>query len=285
MSSSPNVVTEAASSVLRPRLAFLPLAGRIADFTSGLYGKTHPVLRSAILSALDDGLQLGMHTPSEATLAQLLVERFPSVEQVRFANSGTEANMLAIACAQKHTGRERVMVFEGGYHGSLLCGFTRKEVRGAGVKDLATKRVLRAPFDFVVGPYNDLEETRRLATEAGQDLACIVVEPMLGSFRSLLPVEASKSADVVPFVCARFLTGAGGCIPGDPVFLHGLRALATDLGAVLIFDEVQTARLSVGGRQALLNVRPTPSPSDRQKAPLTDTRSFNPRAPSLADRP
>lgn len=128
-----------------------------------------------------------MHTPSESTLAQLLVERFPSIEQVRFANSGTEANMLAISCAQKYTGRERVMVFEGGYHGSLLCGFSRKEVRGLGVGDPATKRLLRAPFDFVVGPYNDLEETRRLATEAGQDLACIVVEPMLGSFLSCSP--------------------------------------------------------------------------------------------------
>ncbi|AAW44239.2 hypothetical protein CNF01050 [Cryptococcus deneoformans JEC21] len=192
----------------------------VSDFTSGIYGKSHPVLIDAIKEALDNGLQLGAHTLAETTLASHFTSRFPSIELVRFANSGTEANILAISTAIKHTGRKKVLVFEGGYHGSVMSHF---HMKGGDGDDL------KVPFDFVVCSYNDRKATDALISQHPSEIGAILVEPMLG---------------------------AGGCIPGDPAFLQFLREKASSIGAVLIFDEVQTARLSTGGRQKILGITP-----------------------------
>lgn len=188
----------------------------LGEYTAGLYGHNHPIIRQAIDAALDDGWNLGACGRREAALAELLCARFPSLEQVRFTNSGTEANLLALATATVHTGRRSVLVFQGGYHGSVLS-FDRGGVP------------INVPHRWIVGSYNDLADTERLIRQHAGELAAILVEPMLGS---------------------------GGCVPADPAFLQLLRSAADDIGAVLIFDEVMTSRMSAGGMQHRLGITP-----------------------------
>jgi glutamate-1-semialdehyde 2,1-aminomutase len=188
----------------------------LGDYTAGLYGHNNPVIRKAVDAALDGGWNLGAHGEHEARLAAVLCERVPSLELVRFTNSGTEANLLAIATATLHTGRRTVLVFDGGYHGAVLA------FGDGGVP-------VNVPHRFVVGQYNDLAATERLVAEHARDLAAILVEPMLGS---------------------------GGCVPAAPEFLRFLRDKATETGAVLVFDEVMTSRMAGGGMQELLGITP-----------------------------
>ncbi|MCW2596438.1 MAG: aminotransferase class III-fold pyridoxal phosphate-dependent enzyme, partial [Jatrophihabitans sp.] len=188
----------------------------LGEYTAGLYGHNNPVIRRAIDAALDGGWNLGAHGVTEAKLAGLLCERFPSVELVRFTNSGTEANLLALATACATTGRRKVLVFDGAYHGSILS------FGGGGIP-------INAPHDWVVGTYNDTTGSRELIRHHGADLAAILAEPMLGS---------------------------GGCVPADPQFLTALRDGADATGAVLIFDEVMTSRMSDGGLQKRLGITP-----------------------------
>lgn len=188
----------------------------LGEYTAGLYGHSDPVILAAIRGALDGGLVLGAPNRYENELARLLCARFPCCELVRFTNSGTEANLMAIGAARAATGRDRIMVFEGSYHGGVLS-FAHGDTP------------LNTPFSFVFGRYNDLRTTlERLRPVAGE-LAAILVEPMMG---------------------------AGGAIPGDPAFLQGLRDAASEHGIVLIFDEVMTSRLSGGGLQRHLGITP-----------------------------
>lgn len=188
----------------------------LAEFTAGLYGHSHPVIREAVVAALDGGINLTGHNLLEAQLARLVSERFRSLERLRFTNSGTEANLLAITAAKAFTRRNKVLVFKGAYHGGVLTF-------------AGGHSPVNVPHDFVIGRYNDREATAALVAEHGTDLAAIVVEPM---------------------------QGAGGCIVGRPEFLQDLRRLATEAGALLIFDEVMTSRLAPGGRQSVLGIRP-----------------------------
>lgn len=188
----------------------------LGEYTAGLYGHSHPVIRAAIDTALDGGWNLGGHGAREAQLARLVCDRFPSIDLVRFTNSGTEANLLAIATALVVSGRRKVLVFEGGYHGGVLY------FGGGGIP-------INAPHDWVLGRYNDVAATRALIDAHAAEIGAILVEPMLGS---------------------------GGCIPADAGFLAMLRDAATRIGAVLIFDEVMTSRMSAGGRQAQLGIVP-----------------------------
>lgn len=192
------------------------LLDALGEFTAGLYGHSDPVIRQAIVQALDSGLSLSSHTLREVELAELITQRFPAMPLLRFTNSGTEANLMALAAAVAHTGRRKVLVFEGAYHGGVLA------FGGA-------PSAVNVPHDWVMAPYNDLEAATALVRQHGTELAAILVEPLLG---------------------------AGGCIPGEPAFLHGLQALARDSGALLVLDEVMSSRLSVGGRQALLGLQP-----------------------------
>ena len=188
----------------------------LGEYTAGLYGHSNPVIRAAIDAALDGGWNLGGHGVMEARLAALICERFPGIDLVRFTNSGTEANVMALATATAVTGRRSVLVFEGGYHGGVLYF-----VNG-GIP-------INLPHRWVLGRYNDAAGASALVEAHAHDLAAILVEPMQGS---------------------------GGCIPGDPAFLQALRHGADRCGAVLIFDEVMTSRMSAGGQQARLGIRP-----------------------------
>ncbi|MFZ2652637.1 MAG: aminotransferase class III-fold pyridoxal phosphate-dependent enzyme [Burkholderiaceae bacterium] len=188
----------------------------LGEFTAGLYGHSHPVIREALHAALADGLSLSSHTVCEAALAREIRGRFTSMELLRFTNSGTEANLLALAVAKVHTGRRKVLVFEGAYHGGVLAF-------GGG------NSPVNVPHEFVLAPYNDLDAARAIVARDGAALAAVLVEPMLGS---------------------------GGCIPGEPAFLRGLEELAGACGALFVLDEVMTSRLSIGGRQALLGLKP-----------------------------
>ena len=188
----------------------------LGEYTAGLYGHSNPVIRAALDAALDRGWNLGAHGTMEAQLARLIVDRFPSIDLVRFTNSGTEANLMAVATAIAVTDRPKVMVFDGGYHGGVLY------FGGGGIP-------INAPHQWVLGQYNDAEGAVALARAHAGELACILVEPMMGS---------------------------GGCIPAEPGFLQALRDVATETGAVLIFDEVMTSRMSAGGQQAQLGITP-----------------------------
>ncbi|NWF46462.1 aminotransferase class III-fold pyridoxal phosphate-dependent enzyme [Hydrogenophaga sp. D2P1] len=188
----------------------------LGEFTAGLYGHSNAVIRQAIIDALADGLSLSSHNRREVALAAEIQRRFPSMALMRFTNSGTEASLLALATAKAFTARPKIMVFDGAYHGGLLSF-------GRGGSPI------NVPHAYVVAPYNDLAAAQALVHAHGPTLAAIVVEPMLG---------------------------AGGCIPGEPAFLRGLSELARGCGALLVFDEVQTSRLSIGGRQAQLGITP-----------------------------
>ena len=192
----------------------------LGEFTAGLYGHSAAPIRAAIVAALEGGLSLSSHTLREVELAHEIVRRFPSMPLLRFTNSGTEANLLALAAAVAHTGRRKVMVFEGAYHGGVIS------FGGVGSSGSGSVNV---PHEWLIAPYNDLDAATAIVNREGDALAAILVEPMLG---------------------------AGGCIPGTPEFLHGLRRLADESGALLGFDEVMTSRLSCGGRQALLGITP-----------------------------
>ncbi|HEV2784520.1 MAG TPA: aminotransferase class III-fold pyridoxal phosphate-dependent enzyme [Actinophytocola sp.] len=188
----------------------------LGDYTAGLYGHDNRVIRSAVDEALDAGWGFGAQCVHEARLATVLCERFPALDLVRFTNSGTEANLLALATATAHTGRGTILVFAGAYHGSVLY-FGEPAIP------------INVPHRFVVGEYNDAGVTGELIDRHAADLAAILVEPMIGS---------------------------GGCIPGDPAFLAFLRRRADETGALLVFDEVMTSRMSRGGMQALLGITP-----------------------------
>jgi glutamate-1-semialdehyde 2,1-aminomutase len=188
----------------------------LGEYTAGLFGHSDPIIEAAIAKALRDGVVLGGPNQYEGKLAEAICARFPSIELVRFCNSGTEANMLAIQTARFMTRRDKVMVFAYGYHGSVFY-----------FGDKAGQ--LNLPIPWVVGDYNEIEGTRALLRQHAASLAAVVVEPMQGS---------------------------GGCVPGDPAFLAMLREETRKAGIILIFDEVMTSRLSPSGRQGALGIAP-----------------------------
>jgi len=188
----------------------------LSEFTAGIYGHSHPAIHSAIAAALEGGLNFGAHNLLEARFAAVICARFPSIELVRFTNSGTEANLMAVSAARAITERPKILVFEGGYHGGVFY------FRGHG-------SALNAPFDYLLGRYNDPAAVEELVRPHRAELAAILVEPMQGTT---------------------------GCIPAERAFLAGLRALADETGALLIFDEVMTSRLAPGGLQEAHGILP-----------------------------
>jgi glutamate-1-semialdehyde 2,1-aminomutase len=188
----------------------------LGEFTAGLYGHSNPVIRTAVIEALDNGINLGGHNLLEPQLARLICDRFPSVQSVRFTNSGTEANLMAVALAKAATKRQRIMVFSGAYHGGVFTFGARPSS-------------VNVPHDFLIAPYNDAEAARLMLEAHRGEVAAVLVEPMLG---------------------------AGGCIPAEPEFLQALRDATAETGTLLIFDEVMTSRLSSGGRQKLVGITP-----------------------------
>lgn len=188
----------------------------LAEYTAALYGHSHPVIAHALTTAMANGLNLSAHTELEARLATLIVERFSCIAQVRFTNSGTEANLLALAAAKAYAGRAGIIAFNGGYHGGVLS-----------FNGPAT--AMNVPHQVHLADYNDLHSVERLLHEHRGAIAAILVEPMLG---------------------------ASGCICAENGFLEGLRNMSRAHGALLIFDEVMTSRLGPGGLQEKLGITP-----------------------------
>ncbi len=188
----------------------------LGDYTAALLGHNPPEVAAAVRRVLDRGWSLGAIADGEHRLAELLCQRFPSIEQIRFTNSGTEANLMAIQLARHVTGRSSVLVADNAYHGGLLYF-------GPGGS------ALQAPFPFVRGTFNDLDSMAAHLTGDPDSPACVLIEPMLG---------------------------AGGGIRGSEEFLAGLRDLCHRSGTLLIFDEVMTSRMSTGGAQQRLGITP-----------------------------
>lgn len=188
----------------------------LGNYTAGLLGHSPAAVVDAARAAIACGISLGSVHAAEVRLAELLVERFPSIETVRFTNSGTEANLMALALATHHTGRSKIVVFRHGYHGGVLS-FGRDD------------NPVNVPHDWLLVDYDDTDGAQGAFDAHASDIAAVLVEPMQGS---------------------------GGCFPGDPAFLARLRSLCTEHGSLLIFDEVMTSRFSTGGAQLLLGITP-----------------------------
>jgi glutamate-1-semialdehyde 2,1-aminomutase len=188
----------------------------LGNYTAGLLGHSPASVLDAARQALESGWALGSVHDNEIRLAELIVARFESIEQVRFTNSGTEANLMALAVATHHTQRRKVVVFENGYHGGVLTFGTGSSP-------------VNVPHDWLILPYNSTTAASNAFAQYDGEIAAVLVEPMQGS---------------------------GGCIPGDAGFLTELRTLCDGHDAVLIFDEVMTSRLSPGGAQHALGIRP-----------------------------
>ena len=194
--------------------AYLDLCG---EYTAGLFGHSEPRIHAAITKAMSTGLNLAAVGEAEVQLARILCDRFSSMELVRFTNSGTEANLMAITAARAFTGRATIMAFRGGYHGGVITF------------PVTGPSEVTAPFPVVLADYNDTAGAVALIREHAAGLAAVIIEPMLGG---------------------------GGCIPARPDFLMALRDAASEAGALLILDEVMTSRMSAGGLQARMGVEP-----------------------------
>ncbi len=197
-----------------------------------ILGHRHPRVVEALERCLKEvGTSFGAPTEMETTLAAMIVEALPSVEMVRLVNSGTEATMSALRLARGYTGRNKIVKFEGCYHGHadfLLI----KAGSGALTLGVPTSSGIPAATvsNTIVAKYNDLEGLKEIFKTEGQDIAAVIVEPVAGNM---------------------------GVVPPAPGFLEGLRSLTADYGSLLIFDEVITGfRLAYGGAQELYGVYP-----------------------------
>jgi glutamate-1-semialdehyde 2,1-aminomutase len=215
------IVTEEGKEMIDYVLSWGPL----------LLGHAHPEVLRAAREALDKGSSFGAPCKGELELAELIIDALPGVEMVRLVNSGTEASMSAIRAARAYTGRNKILKFEGNYHGhvdSLLAQ------AGSGVATLAIPGTPGVPEDTVkdthVAPYNDPQAARDLFAEHGSELAAVILEPVAGNMGTVVP---------------------------DKEFLTELRRLCSEHGTQLIFDEVITGfRVAYSGAQGYFGVTP-----------------------------
>lgn len=196
-----------------------------------ILGHAHPAVVKALGTAIKNGTSYGAPTPLEIELAKMIVKAYPSIEKVRMVSSGTEATMSAIRVARGFTGRDKVVKFEGCYHGHA-DGLLVKAGSGAatfGVPDSpgVPKSYAR---NTITLPFNDIKSLRNLIAKDWKSIACIIVEPVVGNI---------------------------GCVLPRPGFLDTLRKETKKHGIVLIFDEVMTGfRVSYGGAQAYYGIKP-----------------------------
>jgi glutamate-1-semialdehyde 2,1-aminomutase len=196
-----------------------------------ILGHSHPDVLDAVRKQLEHGLSYGAPTEMETEMADLVCSIVPSMEMVRMVSSGTEATMSAIRLARGFTGRDSIIKFEGCYHGhsdSLLVK------AGSGALTLGVPSSPGVPAAFakhtLTLPFNDIEAVKTMLADVGQEVACIIVEPVAGNMN---------------------------CVPPAPGFLQGLREACDEHGVVLIFDEVMTGfRVALGGAQAYYGVTP-----------------------------
>ncbi|ADC61072.1 glutamate-1-semialdehyde 2,1-aminomutase [Allochromatium vinosum] len=196
-----------------------------------ILGHAHPEVLAAVRERLDKGLSFGAPTELETVMADKVCELVPSMDMVRMVSSGTEATMSALRLARGYTGRDKIVKFEGCYHGhadSLLVkagsgALTFGEPSSPGVPAALAELTITLR-------YNDIDQVRETFAEIGSEIACIIVEPVAGNMN---------------------------CIPPVPGFLEGLREVCDQYGSVLIFDEVMTGfRVALGGAQAHFGIKP-----------------------------
>jgi glutamate-1-semialdehyde 2,1-aminomutase len=196
-----------------------------------IFGHAHPRVTEAIRRQLERGTTFGAPTGLEVEMAETICEMVPSCEKVRLVSSGTEATMSAIRVARGFTGRTKVIKFEGNYHGhadSLLAK------AGSGIATLGLPDSAGVPANLTVDtitlPYNDVPALESAFDQMGKEIACVILEPVVGN---------------------------AGCIPPNNGFLPAVRQITESAGSVLIFDEVMTGfRVARGGAQELYRVRP-----------------------------
>ncbi|MDN3815722.1 glutamate-1-semialdehyde 2,1-aminomutase [Morganella morganii] len=194
-------------------------------------GHNHPAIRTAVIKAVEKGLSFGAPTADEVEMAKFVTELVPSMDMVRMVNSGTEATMSAIRLARGYTARDKIIKFEGCYHGHADCLLVKA---GSGALTIGQPNSPGVPADFarhtLTCTYNDLSSVREAFEKHPHDIACIIVEPIAGNMN---------------------------CIPPSADFLPGLRALCDEFGALLIIDEVMTGfRVALGGAQTHYDVEP-----------------------------
>ena len=194
-------------------------------------GHAHPRVVEAVTKALNDGASFGIPTEAEIRLAQRIIELVPSMQKVRLVNSGTEATMSAIRLARGYTGRDLVVKLEGCYHGHVDSLLVKA---GSGLATFGTPTSPGIPAAFaqctLTAPYNDLAALQTLFEHHGEQIACLILEPVVGNAGVLLP---------------------------EPGYLEGVRALTKQFGALLIFDEVMTGfRVALGGAQGRYGITP-----------------------------
>ncbi|XBS70583.1 glutamate-1-semialdehyde 2,1-aminomutase [Acerihabitans sp. KWT182] len=194
-------------------------------------GHNHPAIRDAVLAAVGRGLSFGAPTEIEVKMAALVTELMPAMDMIRMVNSGTEATMSAIRLARGYTGRDKIIKFEGCYHGHA-DGLLVKA--GSGALTLGQPSSPGVPADFakhtLTCTFNDLDSVRQVFARYPREIACIIVEPVAGNMN---------------------------CVPPLPDFLPGLRTLCDEFGALLIIDEVMTGfRVALAGAQAHYGVKP-----------------------------
>ena len=214
---------------------FDPDGNRYIDYVGSwgpmILGHAHPAVIQAVSEVIGRGLSFGAPTELETRMADKVCELVPSMDLVRMVSSGTEATMSAIRLARGHTGRDKIVKFEGCYHGhsdSLLIK------AGSGLLTLGEPSSPGVPASLaehtITLSYNDLQQVEQAFAEIGDQIACIIIEPVAGNMN---------------------------CIPPLPGFLEGLRTVCDKHGSVLIFDEVMTGfRVALGGAQGLYGVRP-----------------------------
>ncbi|WP_105257765.1 glutamate-1-semialdehyde 2,1-aminomutase [Pseudoalteromonas sp. T1lg88] len=196
-----------------------------------ILGHNHPEIKQAVHEAVERGLSYGAPTEAEIDMAEKVKELVPSIDSVRMVNSGTEATMSAIRLARGYTGRDKILKFEGCYHGhadSLLVK------AGSGALTLGVPNSPGIPEDFakhtLTVSFNNLDEVKAIFAKYPEEIACIIIEPVAGNMNCIPPVEG---------------------------FLEGLRAICDEYKSVLIFDEVMTGfRVALGGAQAYYNITP-----------------------------
>lgn len=203
----------------------------VSNYTSMIHGHAHPAITGTLREQISQSTAFGAPSPLEVELAEELCARLPSLETVRFANSGTEAVYYAIRSARAFTGRDDVIKVEGGYSG------------GVDVVQVSVKKIGRDPTDAVVEygvpgvqaqhthiiPFNDTEAALAKIRAVGHRCACLVIEPIQGS---------------------------AGTLPADRDYLQALRDITTEMGIVLLFDEVLCLRVAYGGAQELFGITP-----------------------------
>ncbi len=207
------------------------------NYTSLIHGHAHPETVEAVREQIAKGSAYTAPFEKQIELSEILTQRFPSVDMIRYTNSGTEANMHALRIARAYTGKAKIIKTEGGYHGTtdVFEASVDPNIKKAGtldqIKVIPESRGVseNALKDVLVVPFNDIERTRKMIEEHHRETACIIIEPIMGSAGQITP---------------------------DLEYLKFLREITTQYHIVLIFDEVVTGRLSLGGAQKFYGVTP-----------------------------